>query len=460
MKIVNESTNNFKTQQNFTGLNKVIQKRIYSSPEFLSGLTDVYTREQGSIGNLPKDFFELFRTSSKTENAKKIKEVKDAFNTLSHILLQIEDEKINNAKRMNKNNLFNPFLPLIAKVSIQPDRIPRIISDIRRKFTPDKETISQISLRGQKFLDEKLKEIGVINSKDSVSLTYLDQGKFKNTFKLRFLNENGEDIIHPKVVLSFKPQKKLLEQIDLLMDMMQDYFKAFTPKKFKTLIDNILSHASEKVVPKKQYDLYRASLLDIYSKMRTCGEYEQFDKLLTARARDDIKYNGIGAEANITQFVKKAAGHPLEKSDYIDIYYLNMNNNIGISEFADDKLQKISQNINLHKYGLFHDDLMLNRNNLVAGRVIDYGGIKPLYGYRTFTYNKEARRYYHKLSQIKYKDEKKTQLERVKYWNNLYKLASAHKLPNHGDILISLEKSKRLIAPEYWFMLADVRKFL
>lgn len=457
---ISSKNNEYNKNTSFYGLNKVIQKRIYNNPEFLKTVPDIYKREKGSVGNLPKDLFNLFKTNSKQENAKKIADVKEALNVLSDILLEIEDEKIKNGKNLNKSNLFNPFLPLIAKVHIQPERIPRIISDIRRKFTPSKDVISGIAEKGEKYLEEKFKEIGVIAEKDKLSLKYLDQGKFKNTFKLRLLNEKGEDIIHPKVILSFKPQNKLLEQINLVVSMMSEYFQSYTPKKFMTIVDNILSHASVKVVPPAERDKYRSSLLNIYSKMKTIGEVPELNSLLTTKAKDEIKYNGIGAEANITQFVKKAAGHPLDKSDYIDVYYLNLNNNIGISEFSDENLPEITQNINLHKYGLFHDDLMMNRNNLIAGRVIDYGGIKPLYGFRTLTINKTARRYYHKLSQIKYKDDKKTQLERVKYWNKLYKLASEHKVSNHGDILVSLEKSKRLINPEYWFMLADVRKYL
>lgn len=56
---------------NFYGLNKVIQKRIYNNPEILKTIPDIYKREKGSVGNLPKDLFNLFKTNSKQENAKK-----------------------------------------------------------------------------------------------------------------------------------------------------------------------------------------------------------------------------------------------------------------------------------------------------------------------------------------------------------------------------------------------------
>ena len=371
---INVVQNDYTYQKtSFKGLNKIFQARIYNDPQFLSSISDIYKREKGSIGVLPKDLFALFRTESKTQNALKIKEVKDAFNILSKILLEVEDEKIKNAKSLNKKNLFNPFLPLLAKVNIksEADRIPRILSDIRRKFTPEREKISEIAQKGERFLEGKFKEIGIIKEDEKLSLEYLDQGKFKNTFKLRLLNKNGDDIIHPKVILSFKPQNKLMDQINLVMNMMQEYFRLFTPKQFIKIVDNILSHASVKVVPPKEREQYKSSLLDIYSKMRTRGVVKEFYEQLTKKSRDEIKYNGIGAEANITQFIKKAAGHPLQKSNYIDVYYLNLDNNIGISEFSDLELPQVSQNINLHKYGLFHDDLMQNRNNLVEGRVID-----------------------------------------------------------------------------------------
>lgn len=175
---------------------------------------------------------------------------------------------------------------------------------------------------------------------------------------------------------------------------------------------------------------------------------------------DEIKYNGVGPESNITQYIKRSAGHPLEKSDYIDVYYLNTVDNLGISEFSDKDLPKVTKKINLHKYGLFHDDLITNKNNEVEGRVIDYGGIKPLLGMKELSGNRIARRYYHKISQINYKDEQRTQIERVKYWNNLYNAAVKAKIPNHNDMLLALEKGKNQISPAYWHLLADVKTAL
>ena len=172
---------------------------------------------------------------------------------------------------------------------------------------------------------------------------------------------------------------------------------------------------------------------------------------------DEIKYNGIGPESNLTQFIKRSAGHPMTASDYIDVFYLNTQNNVGLSEFSDKALPAVRRKINLHKYGLFHDDLIMNKNNKVEDRVIDYGGIKPLRGMEELSQNGIARRYYHKISQIQMKDEVKTQLKRVEYWNNLYNSAVKAEIPNHKDILLALEKSRSLIKPEYWHLLSDIK---
>ena len=58
------------------------------------------------------------------------------------------------------------------------------------------------------------------------------------------------------------------------------------------------------------------------------------------------------------------------------------------------------------------------------------------------------------------KDEVKTQLKRVEYWNNLYNSAIKAEIPNHKDILLALEKSRSLIKPEYWHLLSDVKASL
>lgn len=462
MQIVNNNNNNYSynNRTSFQGLTSIMAKKISSNPDYLDNLSRVYTREKGSVGNLPKDLFELFKTNSKEENAKKIASVKDAFNEANVILTEIEELKIEIGRNMKPNSLVNTFLPKIAKLNIQPERIPRIITEMRKRFTPDKSVLNSYAEKAGAIIQKRFIENGIIKDTNRVELSYIDQGKYKNTFKLRILNEKDKDIIHPKVLLSFKSTKSAMEQINIILGLMKNYFQNIKAKDYLNILTNILDHASAKVVPPNQKELYKQSLLEIYSKMKTKNEEDKFMELIKKTMYEEIKYNGIGPESNITQFIKRAAGHPMSASDYIDVYYLNTLNNIGLSEFSDHTMPPITKKINLHKYGLFHDDLITNKNNEVAGRVIDYGGIKPLLGMHELSENKVARRYYHKISQIKCKDERDTQIERIKYWNDLYNAALKASIPNHKDIFIALRKAKNLIGPEYWHLLADIKTSL
>lgn len=454
------NNNQYKNAQSFHGLTSIMSKRITINPDYLEKLSEISVREKGSVGNLPKDLFCLFRTNSKAENAAKIAQVKEALNEANKILAKIEEIKVDNAKKMNLNNLINAFLPKIAKINIQPDRIPRIITEMRKRFTPDKEVLASISDEAGKVIEKRLHSAGILKENQKVQLTYLDQGKYKNAFKLRFTDEADNDIIHPKVLLSFKSAESSMAQVKVLLSLMKEYFQNIKPKNYLSVVTNILDHASVKVVPPDKKEVYKKSLLDIYSKMKIKNEEQKFLDLIEKTMFDEIKYNGVNPESNLTQFIKRSAGHPMTKSNYIDIYYLNTLNNVGLSEFSDKALPPITKKINLYKYGLFHDDLILNKNNEVEGRVIDYGGIKPLNGIRELAENRIARRYYHKISQILYKDPVKTQTERIKYWNALYDAAIKASIPNHNDIMLALKKSKIHISQENWHLLADVKEAL
>lgn len=458
--INNNSFENNNRRTSFEGLTKIMSKRISNNPDYIERLSQVYVREKGSVGNLPKDLFELFKSDSKQLNKTKIAQVKEAFNEANDILSGIEEYKIENGKQMKANNIVNPFLPKLAKINIQPDRIPRIINEMRVRFTPDKAILADYAEKAGNLLSKRFREIGLLSDTDRVELSYVAQGKYKNAFKMRLIDKNENDIIHPKALLSFKSEKTSLEQVNVILSLIKNYFKDIKAKDFLRIVANILDHASQKVVPPNEKDLYKKSLLDIYSKMKTKNEEDKFMDLIKKTMSDELKYNGVGPESNLTQFIKRSAGHPMKSSDYIDVFYLNTNNNVGLSEFSDTALSAISKKINLHKYGLFHDDLITNKNNVVADRVIDYGGIKPLKGMSELSDNRVARRYYHKISQIKSKDDINTQKSRVKYWNELYDKAVNAQIANHNDILLALEKSKSLISPEYWHLLADVKTSL
>lgn len=451
------------TQQNnsvynpaFKGINKIMKKRLYQTPEFLESLTDVYTRENGNVGTLPNDLLKLIGLKgNKAEDSRLVKSVQSILNNTNGFLSQLETKKLEVADNLNIKNFINAFLPKLAKIEIQPKRIVRILNEMRRRLTPQADYIDSISDAAGKYIETNFKQLGILSEKDKVKVTYLDQGKFKNAFKLEFLNKDNENIIHPKVLLSFKDKTVANEQFNKIIGILKQYYTNIPEKEYISTIMNVLNNASKKVVPPEQKGLYYDVLRNLFNEIKFGNGEEKFTKILDETILKELKFNGTAAESNITQYIKHAAGSPLEQSDFVPVYYLNLKHNIALAEFSDDLLPPPRHRVNLYKYGVFHDDIETNKNNVVADRVIDYGNIKPLPNMKRLRDNPIIRRYYHKISQIKRKDPLQTQRARIQYWNNLYSLASENRIPNHNDVLLALQESKSFIEPQHWHRLLD-----
>ena len=447
------SSNNVQTPS-FTGLNRIMHQRpYYNKHAYLDVLPDIFVREEGNVGTLPKDILNLLGTNNK---AKKIKEVQESLNAVnSEILSEIELKKLELIKITDPRNFITQFLPKLAKIEIQPERISRLFQTMRKRIMPDNEYISQLTGRASEFLETKFKELGILKPDEKVQVSYIGQGKYKNIFKLELLDKDGNPIIHPKTLVSFKDKAVAQEQFENLIGLVKKYFSTVGEKQYEKIIDNLISHASKKVVPEEQRDLYKSVLMRMYYNMKHGNQENLFKENLQRSVLREIEFNGIGPECNITQFIKKSSGAPLEKSNFVPFYWLNLKSNTALSEFSDDALGEPTRKIVLSKYGSYHDDLDMNKDNMVLGRVVDYGNIKPLPGFEILCYNPIVRRYNNKFSQILFKDQERTFSERIKYWNNLYLKAINHKIPNHDDMLKALRIMKRQIPAEYRYRLND-----
>lgn len=444
-----------KQYPSFTGLNRIMKHRIYESPEYFQKLLLAYKRENGHIGTLPKDIIEIIGGTDNPKIKDNIEYFKNCITSTNVILKEVEIEKIAIAKTLNIKNLINPFLPKLAKINIEPKRIPKTISEMLERFAPPKEYYDEMTSRAARYLEDSLKLKNLIPEDTKVAINYIGQGNYKNAYKLDFLDKDGKQLVHSKVILSFKNADTTDKQVKELLNLIKKYYQTMKLSEYTNNITNIITQASKKVVPPEKKETYINELLDLYKRMNSKNEEEKLSKLIKNAVQEKINYNGIGPESNITQFIKNSAGHPLKSSNFIEMHFFNWQNNIGLSEYSDNLLPGITKQVNLSKYGLWHDDLKNNKNNLVNNRIIDYGGIKRIKSENELTDNSIIRRYYHKFSQINYKDKEKTQLKRVEYWNDLYDRAKSHKISNHNNILKSLEKSKDFIEPEYLSKLHD-----
>lgn len=453
MMILNEINSNNPYSPQFCGLNNIIKKRpYYNKHAYLDMLPDVFVREDGKVGSLPSDIIKLLGSKP----AEKIKVVQDSLNTVNtEILSALEVQKLELIENISPKSFITPFLPKLAKIDVQPERIPRIFQQMRKNIMPSDEYVQKLTGKASEYLESRFKEIGLIKSDESVKVSYVGQGKFKNIFKLQLLDKEGKDVIHPKTIASFKEKDVAQKQFEQLIMLVKKYCNSVSEKQYSKIIDNLISHASNKVIPENQRGLYRDVLMQMYKDMKSgIGEAKFKDNLKKTVLRE-IEFNGIGPESNVTQFIKHASGSPLIKSDFVPFYYMNLKSNVALSEFSDELLPAPTHKVVLSKYGSYHDDLDMNKDNMVLGRVVDYGNIKPLPGFEILCDNPIVRRFNHKFSQIKFKDEKRTFAERIKYWNDLFIKVKSHKIPNHDDMLKALKLMKRQIPIELRYKLND-----
>lgn len=156
-------------------------------------------------------------------------------------------------------------------------------------------------------------------------------------------------------------------------------------------------------------------------------------------------YHGLYREANIALFIKKAIGHRIKNSDAVEFHFANPQSQYAVFEFADiESLGEVKKHNKLEDLGIETKDNRFNNQdkNLVAGRLIDYGGFKPIN--KTLTASKLARRYYKKISNANGKGEAKI-LKQIKLLMNYYKLARSNKLANSDQVLCGLDEAVKLL---------------
>ena len=105
---------------------------------------------------------------------------------------------------------------------------------------------------------------------------------------------------------------------------------------------------------------------------------EQYE-FARAFATSSQKVHGAAAEANTSEYIKKAAGHKLTPEDGITIPYMFGlgDTKFALSEFID-KSRRAAKEFEFGRLGLKHGDFKLNPGNNFNGICIDLGGISPL----------------------------------------------------------------------------------
>lgn len=439
-------------------MTKIFKKQIFQDPKALDSFYSA-TKEAGQIiGTVPKDILSINKNTT-LSNKDIVQRFNQVLSVISDDLQVFEGKKLETVQMLNIKNFIGTYLPKLAKVDIQPERIPRIISDMRKKLTPKKEIIKEYNNILSEKMTGLLVENGIISQSHNARLTYLGQGVFKNAFKFEILDKEGKQLMHPKVLLSFKQEEIIAKENNAILNLLKTYMSSVPKGEFVSKLNKIIEATPTKIIPENMRDMYKQTLIKMYDDINNHNGIRKFEKLINSNTKYQAKYNGILPESNIIMFLKHAAGKPLAKTNFIDFSYINPAKSIGMAEYSDDLLPKMTKQVDMKKLGLVHDDIVMNKDNQVGDRIIDYGNIKIVKDdiSQILAERPIARRIYNKVQQINQKNEQNAQNLRIKYWNNLYDKAINHKISNHNEVLQGLYVAKEHIKPDNYNLLHDFK---
>ncbi len=371
------SQNNGKVSDNlsFKGLTRDMERRIYRNVDAMQKI--YYANKGTTAGKPPSDITRAIIdvSDSKIEAGRNIADFMSSLNEAVFELKQYEELSLKAILNFDFQACFDEEIeksngmPNVADVIA---KIPLCVSD---------EEAEVIEKHAAYPIEKTLKNSGVLPEDGKVVIEFLGSGEYGNAFKLSFRDENGEKIFHDKVIKVYKSEEAQNEFMKPIIRNQIEYFKNTS---FDEYWDTVLKEI-QAAKNNLNFEWAPESIEAQKSMMR-----EQFDKMRNGTVDELLKeYNeanafkkdihGCFAEANRALFIKDRIGN-LRETNCIEPYYFDFENKYAVMEMSDNELPEVKKEIDLReKLHLIPGDAVLNPNNKVCGRIIDYGGIFPAY---------------------------------------------------------------------------------
>lgn len=317
----------------FKGLNQAMGKTIYASPELLQRMLGVFTREKSCVGSLPKEMIAILREKCKTpaEVGQKISMIKSTFAEVADSLREMDLEEFKyahsqEAKEFDEKALlelaqnigeFNEEALLEISENPSIEALEIFNKKIEGAQKLPKEFVAKLEKTASKFLTASMKKIGLIPKNGKVQVNHLGGGHSGNAYKISFLNGTDEKLFHDKVLKVYR---------DPNTQIMDEYEREFIENEAKSM----------------------------------------------------AKSYGVGPEANIALYLRKAIKHSLKETDLITPHFFDLEHGIALMDMSDNELPAITKHIDFEKLGLVHTDLDRHDGNRVLGRIVDFGGIEKM----------------------------------------------------------------------------------
>lgn len=413
---------------NFTGVNKEYAKRVYVSSDFLQGLNVIYAPKNGVVGELPIEIINEVKKTNPENLSDALQDVIGVFADSARVLNKIESKKA----LIDIDELCRKFLKLATEG--RDEDIEALIHSVQADEYAPPKLVRELEEGAAKVLTAGLKEKGILKEGDETRVKYIGSGQFGDAFSIEFQDEEGGLKFDKYVIKTYKNSDKL--------DSYRDRFKANLSaySNSEEYINTLCEYSKNPETVHALGGLYNF-IMELYTNTA----------LRSSLHKMFANTNSIHAEANAAKFLEHARGGNINDTDLLKTYFFNLDEGFSLVRLADDSLALPKTHVNLERYGLVSNDM--KKENLVNGRLIDYGSIVPMSpatvrgagkDLRIIAADKVARRYYNKLHKIAEKSPEKARFE----YQRLRTLAKENRIAQRTSVLNALELAKDLVEVE------------
>jgi len=378
MKITNITYNqkiNYNKQAkkpSFSGLTKTFEKAVYAMPyERAQRLVDMYDKPNLFVGYFPKDILDILKktTSYGSELKQKIQTFNKGLADLAIGIRTAEDSLIENLDTVNLDEYTYRALSQAVQRG-KGSNIGWVGDKIKFYLTPE-EMEKQLNSSG---FEESMKKIGLISNDEKVKFTFVGKGTYKKCFKIELLDENNNQIIHPKAFVIAQNQDIGWDCNRYLQRRIKNYLEYLGLKGFKKRmeqqmqLDTIGEEKKEKI----------RDMIEFYYN----GHYKTSRLYDGATIIDEYNnINGIFPEANAALKIRKDfknLGISMDESNIITPYIFGLKSKFGLLEFSDNNLKWGKHLYDFKENGIEWLDGKYENYGEECPKIIDFGSMVPL----------------------------------------------------------------------------------
>ena len=307
----------------------------------------VGTCKRPVIGNIPKELIQIIAKTNPNNKAETIKRVQNVFAETADRLKGCQKVQLDSIKNISGRESEIEFL---YKMLMRGEHMKLAQSEEEAEIVKSAAEHMEICL--QPLFKDGIK----------VQIDYVNEGCFKNCFKLQIFDKNGKKLMHNRALNVYKDGDLSGEIVEAKYKKALELLHKYTDQEIRQWMD------SKNI---REQNLFKINTRRALLK-RCIPEEEGYDQ--TRFMFDKAYCHGANAEANSIARLKHVLGHDLSRSNAVNTDMFDLRTGFQIEQFSDSALPKITHEIDFNKLGLSAEDL--HPNNFVEGRIVDFGSIK------------------------------------------------------------------------------------